>query len=245
MRKIQFINENIYHVYNRGADKRTIFLDTRDYLRMIHDLWEFNDSNPSPPPNVRFQLKHPAQASAEHLEKSFGVFEAEPQKQRDPLIEIMTFALMPNHFHLLIRQKQDKGIQRFMQKLGTGYTMYFNTKYQHLGHVFQGKFKAVIVEHERQLIHLPYYIHLNPLDLKYPSWRKAELENAGNTIKYLQTYRWSSHLDYLGQKNFPPVTQREFLLKIFGGAEGYKKEINKWLQEREKNLNLLQDLALE
>ena len=132
-----------------------------------------------------------------------------------------------------------------MQKFGTGYTMYFNTKYQHSGHIFQGKFKAVEMKHERQLIHLPYYIHLNPLDLKYFSWREKELASPKEAMKYLQTYKWSSHLDYLGQRNFPSVTQRKFLLEIFGGSEGYKKEINKWLKEREKNLNLLQNLTLE
>jgi putative transposase len=76
---------------------------------------------------------------------------------------------------------------------------------------------------------LPYYIHLNPLDLIAPEWRKRKTEDYKKAIEFLDSYRWSSHLDYMGQKNFPSVTQRDFLLEIFGGEKGYERQIKSWL----------------
>ena len=167
-------------------------------------------------------------------------------KNRQPrklLVEIMAFCLMPNHFHLLVRQKQDKGISSFMQKLGTGYAMYFNQKYKRSGVLFQGKFKAVLIKNESHFIHLPYYIHCNPLDLAAPGWRERDIKDYKKAVRFLEQYRWSSHLDYMGRKNFPSVTQRDFLLKFFGGTEGYRKGIFSWLKSME--LETMNRLTLE
>ena len=110
------------------------------------------------------------------------------------------------------------------------YAKYFNNKYKRIGTLFQARYKKILVQDEAHFIHLPYYIHLNPLDLKYPEWRNRQLRNKKDAIKFLESYRWSSHLDYLNQKNFPSVTQRDFLLKVFGGTEKYKKDIYEWLE---------------
>ena len=241
MRKLKFTNGEIYHVYNRGIDKKQIFLNPQDHLRFIHDMFEFNDSNIAIPSNARFQVQKPSTANEEVLRKKFQNLEAELpntniKRKRKLLGEITVFCLMPNHFHLLIKQRQENGISRFMQKIGTGYTNYFNTKYERSGHLFQGKFKAEQMESEAHLLHLPYYIHLNPLDLAHPEWRNKEMENPKAAMKFLETYRWSSFQDYIGKKNFPSVTQREFIQKLVGNEEEYKKETCRWLKERKTDL---------
>ena len=150
---------------------------------------------------------------------------------------------MPNHYHLLVRQLTSNGIVRFMQKLGTGYTNYFNKKYERVGSLFQGKFKAVLLNEDSHFIHLPYYIHLNPLDLCAREWRNKRLENINYATNFLENYRWSSYLDYIGKKNFPSVTQRNFLMRFFKGPENYKVDTLKWLQEI--NLANISELTLE
>lgn len=212
------ITGQVFHVLNRGVDKRNIFLDDQDYFRFIHNLFEFNDTNPA------FNLGY-------FLNRNQYVQYVKTLKPRELIVEILAFCLMPNHFHLLVRQKKDGGITKFMRKLGVGYANYFNQKYERTGTLFQGKYKAVLVNREPHFIHLPYYIHFNPLDLIMPEWRMGKIKNYKKAVKFLESYRWSSHLDYIGKKNFPSVTQREFLLKIFGGDESYQKEVKNWLKE--------------
>jgi len=209
----------IFHILNRGVDKRNIFLDDHDYFRFIHNLFEFND--PSPVFNLGYFLNR---------NQSIDL-RSRYVKRRKLIVEILAFCLMPNHFHLLIRQKEDGGITKFMRKLGIGYAKYFNQKYQRIGALFQGRYKAVPVSRGSHFIHLPYYIHFNPLDLIMPEWRMGKIKNYKKAVKFLESYRWSSHLDYIGKKNFPSVTQREFLLKIFGGVENYRKVVKNWLKE--------------
>ena len=230
MARIKLVTDQIYHVYNRGTDKRQIFLDDQDHLRFIHNLFEFNDANPA----LNTYYRNPYEIGSHKIIKD---------QNRTLVVEILTFCLMPNHFHLLLRQKRDRGISQFMQKLGVGYAMYFNQKYKRTGSLFQGKFKAVPVITEAHFIHLPYYIHLNPLDLYSPEWRERKLKNFNESIKFLEKYRWSSHLDYLGEKNFSAVTERKFLLDYFEGSSGYQNGITRWLKDLK--LNSIQGLTLE
>ena len=233
MRNIRFVNKEIYHVYNRSVEEKEIFVDDQDRFRFIHDLFEFNDEAPA----VNFYYKRPLIQS----------YEAKPRKieqqKRKLLVEILAFVVMPNHFHLLLRQIKENGISNFMHKLGTGYTMYFNQKYERAGSLFQGTYKAILVNQEAHFIHLPYYIHFNPLDLKFPEWRDREIKNYKQAMKFLENYRWSSFLDYIGKKNFPSVTQREFLNEFFEGPENYKKDAMKWLKEMD--LEEIEDFTLE
>ncbi len=232
MRQISFTEGEIYHIYNRGVEKRNIFLDNKDYFRFIHDLFEFNDEEPA----SLLYYKKPFIQSYET--KSHRI-----DHKRKLIVEILVFALMPNHFHLLLRQRKESGISQFMHKLGVGYSMYFNQKYERAGSLFQGPYKAVLVEKDSHFLHLPYYIHLNPLDLKFLEWRNKEIKNYRAAVKFLKNYRWSSFLDYIGKKNFPSVTQREFLMEFFKGPQNYKKEIIKWLEEID--LGEIADLTLE
>jgi len=231
MRKSPFINDQIYHIYNRGVEKRDIFMNDSDYSRFVYNLFEFNDITPA--------QNH----TCKNHSFSFSEVELRRIEERNPFIEILAFCLMPNHYHLLIKQKVDGGIVKFMQKLGTGYTNYFNTKYERVGALFQGKFKAVLIENDAQLLHIPYYIHCNPLDLKYPKWKERGLKNPKGALEFLGNYRWSSFKDYIGDENFPFVIEKDFLMSSFGNARQYKKMMLDWLGETE--LDEITDILLE
>lgn len=226
---------NIYHVLNRGVDKRKIFIEDIDYIRFIHDLFEFNDVNPISNTSYAFQNQSIVIARR---------YIAPERRPRKLLVDLMAFSLMPNHYHLLIRPRTEEGLVKFMKRLNMGYARYFNEKNDRAGALFEGRYKSIAVSKEAHFIHLPYYIHLNPLDLCAPEWRDRELKDYRKTNKFLSEYRWSSHLDYLGIKNFPSVTQREFLLEYFGGHEKYKKEFNGWLKNLDQ-LETIKDFSLE
>ena len=236
MKKPQFVEDQVYHVYNRGVEKRKTFLDAKDYLRFIHDLFEFNDE--APVQNVSYYF------NPQSMEVQPRYIWGKERHKRKLLVEILMFTLMPNHYHLLVKQKAKNGIVRFMQKLGTGYTMYFNERYKRVGSLFQGRFKGVLIDRQAHFLYLPFYIHTNPLELKYRGsasihWRKA--------MKFLENYKWSSFLDYIGKKNFPSVTSRNFLLDFFGGEKKYRKETIDLLKEKkdDERIEIIKESALE
>ncbi len=141
---------------------------------------------------------------------------------------------MPNHIHLLLRQIKEKGITSFMRKLGTGYAGYFNKKYCRRGHFFQGRFQVVHIKDEKQLVIVFTYIHTNPVSLVEPGWKEKGIKNLKKIIKFLESFKWSSYPDYLGKKNFPSVTKRDFLLEIMRGVSGCRKAVNEWLKYKKK-----------
>jgi len=214
----------IIHALNRGTDKRIIFLDDQDRLRFIHDLYEFNDQERKPS-NYYFFAKS---NDIEGRQITYQYNTRNPARKL--LVDIHAFTLMPNHYHLLLSERVKHGIARFMHKLDMGYSKYFNARYKRTGTLFEGRYKPIPVTKESHLIHLPYYIHCNPLDLSFPGWRGRELVNHEAAVESLKSYRWSSHLDYLGVKNFPSITSRKFLLEMFGGTKGYQQAIRQWLR---------------
>jgi len=231
LRKTNLVSGEIYHIYNRGVDKRNIVLDDKDRIRFIHDLFEFNNTEASL--KLNYFCKNISEVGLPNLAR----------KQRNILVEILSFCLMDNHFHLLIRQKADKGITEFMRKLGTGYTNYFNHKYERIGALFQGKFKSVHVNMDAHFLYLPIYIHLNPLDFEFEEWREGKVHNYKEALDFLDSYRWSSYMDYTGHKNFPSIIQKDFLLDRLGSEEKQKKEIIDWLKSF--NFNLIREIILE
>lgn len=236
--KPRFVANEIYHIYNRGVEKRNIFVNDNNRFRFIHDLYEFNDESPAL--NIYYKFP-PGQSYEVQLRK---MVEQRKKELRKPLVEILVFCLMENHYHLLMRQNSENGIVRFMQKLGTGYTNYFNTTYERVGPLFQGRFKAVLIEKESHLLHMPFYIHANPLDIIFSGWKEKKF-NFEKAIVFLNTYRWSSYLDYAGKKNFPSVIQSEFLVDYFKG--NYKKEMHTWLKNiySENSFESIQEVMLE
>jgi len=211
----------IYHALSRGVDKRKIFMDDKDRFRFIHDLFEFNDEAPAD--HTSYHCANPAVIARRQIHR----------KPRKLLVDIFAFCLMPNHYHLLLAPRAEGNISRFMKKLNMGYSRYFNERHERKGTLFEGRYKSILIENQAHFIHLPYYIHLNPLDLITPEWRKRKLTDYKRAIRFLDTYRWSSHLDYIGQKNFPSVTQRDFFLEIFSGEGRYEKQIKSWLGDLE------------
>ena len=137
-----FASGEFYHVYNRGTDKRDIFVDSNDLDRFYKSLIHFNAVEPV----------------GSIYELSFSQENSKPAK---PLVEIICYALNQNHYHLLLKQVSDRGIEKFIQRLGTGYTKYFNNKHKRNGVLFQGKFKSVHVDSNEYLLHLSIYINLN------------------------------------------------------------------------------------
>lgn len=136
---------------------------------------------------------------------------------------------MPNHIHLLLRQLRDGGIKDFMLKFGTGYAMYFNTRYERKGALFQGRFSARNISGDEYLKNVFVYLHVNPLSIIEPRWKEKGIKNPGAAIKFLEEYRWSSYPDYLDKKNFPSITDRDFMLKVFDGHDNIKKFVEAWI----------------
>ena len=221
-----FMKEKLFHVLNRGVDKRLIFADDQDRFRFVHDLFEFNDEELVNTTFHKFQ-KH----KTNHNVIGSREVVLEKRRPRKFLVNIHAFTLMPNHYHLLLSPVVENGMSRFMHKLNLGYSRYFNERHERKGTLFEGRYKQILISSESHFIHLPYYIHLNCLDLVYPEWRRRELKDFKKALMFLNKYRWSSHLDYLGIKNFPSVTQREFLMEFFGNAEKYQQSIEGWLSD--------------
>jgi putative transposase len=210
--KPTFATGEIYHVYNRGVEKREIFLEPSDYFRMVHDLYELNDAN--------------AVINSQYGSRR-EIWSCESFQNREPLVEILAFVLMPNHYHLALRQIEDDGITRFMHKLGVGYAMYFNTINDRVGPLFQGRFKATHIKTEDYLRNLIGYIHTNPVDLM-SNYR----DRISITMDHLRKYRWSSFPDYVGSVNFPSVTSREFISNVMDGAAGISASAESWITHR-------------
>lgn len=221
----------IRHVLSRGVDKRKIFLDDGDHFRFIHDLFEFNDTESAN--NIWYYFRPSSDIVSRYNEK----------RKRKLLVDILAFCLMPNHYHFMLAERMEKGISFFMKKLNIGYAKYFNQKYKRKGTLFEGRYKSVPLTSEAHFIHLPYYIHLNPLDLIMPEWRTGKIASTREAMKFLEGYRWSSFPDYIGKKNFPSVISKDFLSEYFGGPKEYKKDTVKWLKDRD--LTTIQNITLE
>jgi putative transposase len=224
MRKVQFVNQNFYHIYNRGVEKRDIFLDQNDYIRFIHNLYEFNDIYPAP----EYKRSTNVGSGTSHI-----------NRKRERLIDVVCFSLMPNHFHLLLKQIKENGITIFMRKLGTGYSNAFNLKNDRVGPLFQGTFKATHVNNDVHFTHISRYIHLNPLELREPRWKEAGIKDWSLADKFLSSYRWSSYLDFIGQSNFPSIINgRDFVLEYFNGdTNRYKNFLRGWTEKDIKDID--------
>src|SRR3989344_7261779 len=207
-----------YHTYNRGVEKRNIFLKGADYARGIHDLYEFNDAN------IVLNLKQRFNGSPTPIIS---------EKAREKLVDLIVWCLMPNHYHFFSQPIVENGLSKFHQKFGGGFTNFFNVKNKRSGVLFQGKYKKVQVTDDRQALQLICYIHSNPLDLWKPNWKEKGLTNLEiqNALKFLEKeYRWSSHLDWWGTKNFPSLIDKNFMSRFFDNPKEYQEFFINWLR---------------
>jgi putative transposase len=149
MGRISFETDEYYHIYNRGTDKRDIFSGGFDYFRFIRSLKEFNQVEPI----VSLYIK-------DQLEKAGKTVVVGPLHD-EKLVEIVAFNLLPNHFHLILKQSRDGGVSEFMKRVSGGYTRYFNYKYKRSGSLFQGKFKATHINSNEKLLYLSAYVNGN------------------------------------------------------------------------------------
>ena len=245
-RKERFINGEVYHLVIRAIDDNIIFKDTDDHYRGIFSIYEFNDAKRveiRERRSVRRKIKKEIKKITEEFEKIRAKHKTDggPSSvssavadSRDKLVGVLTFCIMSNHLHLLVRQIKDNGIVKFMSKVGTGYGGYFNKKYQRKGHVFQNRFKAVHIKTDEQLKIVWAYIHANPVSLIEPKWKERGIRNLKKVIKFLENYKWSSYQDYMGKVNFPSVTEREFILELMGDKDKCREFLEDYLRYKGK-----------
>lgn len=197
-RKTPLVNGEYYHIFNRGVARQPTFNLKKDYQRFLLCLSYYRFAD------IPCRLSRFLQIHVEEREQILK----ELQKTNKQKVEIIAFCLMPNHFHILIKQFEDNGISMFLRQITDSYTRYFNTKNDRNGPIFQGAFKAVHVQTTEQLLHLSRYIHINPL----ASFVIRDSE--------LFSYPWSSITNYLS-KNIGFVSP-EIVLNNFKDPKSYK-----------------------
>lgn len=175
-----YADNGYYHIYNRGVEKRNIFVDSQDYAVFLSYLKTYLLPKDE---NTLQQILISSESSPK--DKSIALKTLRLKNFSDE-IELLCYALMPNHFHLLIKQRNADGIDRFINSLGTRYTVYFNHKYKRVGPLCQGVYKAVLITSDEQLLHLSRYIHLNPLiKNQIPVEQWSQIKNPFSLPEYL------------------------------------------------------------
>lgn len=200
----EYYSDGYYHVYNRGVEKRAIFIDEQDYRVYLSYLETY--LMPKNRYNLQEILADP-NTSRQEKNKTIKLLRLNNFSES---ISLLSFCLMPNHFHLLIHQTASMAIDQFMNSISTRYSGYFNRKYHRIGTLFQGVYKAVVIKSDEQLLYLTRYIHRNPLSLKL-----SELNiRKGYTNNQLQQYIYSSYPTYVGVNHLewvkPTIVLSEF-----------------------------------
>ncbi|MFA6257769.1 MAG: transposase [Candidatus Paceibacterota bacterium] len=182
-RKTPFVEKEHYHIYSRGVEKRKIFLNIKDYNRFVALLYIMNQS-------ISFRFDNFLQAHKNNLEEIFK------EQREKTLVSILGYCLMPNHFHLILYEHTEGGISKFMGKLLTAYSMYFNTKYERSGPLLTRPFRSQHIENESQYMYIFSYVHLNPLSIIDKEWKES-IKNKKEAKEFLEKYQFSSYLDFL------------------------------------------------
>lgn len=211
-RKISFVEGEYYHLYNRGVDKRTIFLSAHDYKRFLVLLYLANSNRDTRVSNVIRTTKY------------VDIFTLD---RGDPIVAIGAYCLMPNHFHILATPLIENGISQFMLKFQTGYSMYFNAKNERSGSLFQGPFRSTHAADDRYLRYLYSYIHLNPAKLQDQQWRER-IDSKNVLMRFVEAYPYSSYGAYLN--NSHTITDPGEFPDYFSEKDEVVAHICDWLQ---------------
>lgn len=194
-RKTEFANGEYYHIYNRGVDKRDVFQNQGDYFRFLKGLRDFNS-----------KLTREERERKTKSELSSGT-ELSSESEESPLVEIIAYCLNLNHFHLILKQTEEKGIETFMHKQGTGYSNYFNKKNDRSGSLFQGPFKSIHIDSNEYLLYISAYVNKNNFIHGYGSGE----------------WKYSSLPDYTGKRNGRICSKDIILGQFDNNAKEYEK----------------------
>ncbi len=215
-RKFDFSIGEFYHIYNRGSNKSNIFLDDTDRKRFQKLLYVCNSINP-------VVFKTIQGRSLEEIERN------------QTLVDIGAYCLMPNHFHLLIKENSENGVAVFLKKVSTAYSMYFNTRYERSGVLFQGRFKATHADSDEYLKYLFSYIHLNPVKIIDSKWKECGIADREKAKQYLANYSYSSYLDYMGQEREEgAILNKNAFPEYFEDIKEFSQTIEEWLSFKDK-----------
>lgn len=205
---------DVFHILNRGVDKRKIFSDKDDYLRFVYNLYDFNDID-----NV---------VESFHYRRVSDM--RRPKRPKEELVDVLCWCLMPNHLHIFVSEKVNGGAGIFSKKLIGGYTKYFNRNNERDGVLFQGRTKIIPIKQDKHFLYIPCYIFSNPIKLIESRWKDKEIKDIGKVIKFLEGYQWSSYLDVIGKNNFPFIINKKLFFEIFDSNEKrFKKDFIEWL----------------
>lgn len=210
-RKFHISIDEFYHVYNRGNNKVKIFLSDTDRKRFQKLLYVCNSTNP-----VVF--------------KTIQGLALDKIDRGETLVDIGAYCLMPNHFHLLLREKTEGGISLFLGKLLTAYSMYFNKKNSRTGTLFEGPFRATHADTDEYLKYLFSYIHLNPVKIIEPEWKENGISDRVGAKTYLANYLYSSYLDYSGaNREEEKILNKNAFPEYFATSKDFEQSIDDWL----------------
>lgn len=214
------VTNEYYHIYNRGNGKNKIFLDRDDYDHFVKLLFVCNSERSF---NFRDSVVDP----------NIDAFDFE---KGEPMVSILAWVLMPNHFHLiLISPRSDLGegynpITEFMRKISTAYVMYFNKKHKRTGGLFEGAFKSKHIGEESYFNYIFSYIHLNPIKLIQPDWKEKGICDKNKTQYFLQKYKHSSFQDYFGkERKQGKIINKDAIPEYF--LCGNAKDLFHWLKK--------------
>ena len=230
-RKDPFIIGQYYHIYNRGTDKRVVFMDKYDLWRFLQSMEEFNTLEPI---GSIYENKYKKKSKKDTLD--------ELGNQATKLVDIIVYSLNPNHYHFILSPLVEGGIEKFMHKLGSGFAQYFNQKYKRNGILFQGKYKSILIKTDEYLMYVSAYINLNN-KIHFRTYQKIKIDKT----KLFYTSSWD---EYTGKKktNF---CNKEIILDRFNEDISEYKEfaesVSEGIIERriDESINLNEDLLIE
>ena len=215
----------VHHVFNRGYEGRIVFRDNADRKRFLESLCYFNNKTETKIQNIR--NLNPASL-------------ADWIKNRDRIVDILAFVLMPNHYHLILKEIVEEGISLFMQKLSNGYTSYFNKRYERKksGGIFQSRYRSVKISSDKQMDVVFNYVHTNPIELLEEGWKEFKVIDSKRSLEWLRGYKWSSFPDYIGLDDSSAIIEKDFFLKFYGNFEGCNKSILNWTSYKARKTKL-------
>lgn len=191
-RKFVFEVGEYYHIFNRGVEKRLIFQENNDFERFLNLLYLTNSDKP-----LVFRM-----IQGLPLDKDRGNTRA----------SLIAYSLLPNHFHIVAREDASGGLSKFLGKLSTSYSMYFNTKNERSGPLLCHPFRARHIDSDEYFRWVMSYVHINPLDIYLPGWKERKVIDPVKAIDFLRSYRYSSYPDYfLGNRLESKILNKEAL----------------------------------